>query len=57
MLPDQSRVVRQLVDAETDAILFRHPSLQGLPDLVVEGDGTNHGVHRPNFSVADYISL
>ena len=28
-----------LVDAETSAILFRHPTLRGIPDLVVEGDG------------------
>jgi hypothetical protein len=29
----------RLVDPESGAILFRHPSLRGIPDLVVEGDG------------------
>jgi len=29
----------RLVDGESGAILFRHPTLRGLPDLVVEGDG------------------
>jgi len=38
-LPDQLRSMRQSVDAGTGAILFRHPTLQGIPDLVVEGDG------------------
>jgi hypothetical protein len=38
-LPDQLRSMRQSLDAETGAILFRHPTLQGIPDLVVEGDG------------------
>jgi hypothetical protein len=27
------------LDPESGAILFRHPSLRGIPDLVVEGDG------------------
>ena len=31
--------MRQSVDPETGAILFRHPNLTGIPDLVVEGDG------------------
>ena len=38
-LPDQLRSTRQSVDADTGAILFRHSTLQGIPDLVVEGDG------------------
>ena len=38
-LPDQLRSMHQSVDADTGAILFRHPTLQGIPDLVVEGDG------------------
>jgi hypothetical protein len=29
----------RLVDAETGAILFRHLTLRGIPDLVAEGDG------------------
>jgi hypothetical protein len=31
--------MERLVDAETGAILFRNPTLRGIPDLVVEGDG------------------
>ena len=31
--------MRQSVDADTGAILFRHPTLQCIPDLVVEGYG------------------
>ena len=27
------------VDPASGAILFRHPTLRGVPDLVVEGDG------------------
>ena len=38
-LPDQLRNMRQSVDPDTGAILFRHPTLQGIPDLVVEADG------------------
>ena len=30
-LPDQLRSMRQSVDADTGAILFRHPTLQGIP--------------------------
>jgi hypothetical protein len=29
----------RLVDMDSGAILFRHPTLKGIPDLVVEGDG------------------
>ncbi|MFW6732806.1 MAG: hypothetical protein ACODUE_13925 [Synechococcus sp.] len=38
-LTTQLKGMERLVDGETGAILFRHPSLRGLPDLVVEGDG------------------
>jgi hypothetical protein len=38
-LPMQLRQMRQSVDPETGAILFRHPFLHGIPDRVVEGDG------------------
>jgi hypothetical protein len=38
-LTSQLRGMERLVDAETGAILFRHPNLRGIPDLVVEGDG------------------
>ena len=31
--------MRQSVDPETGAILFRHQSLTGVPDRVVEGEG------------------
>ena len=35
----QLKAMERLVDPETGAILFRHPTLRGIPDLVVEGDG------------------
>jgi len=38
-LTTQIKGMERLVDGETGAILFRHPTLRGLPDLVVEGDG------------------
>lgn len=38
-LTTQIKGMERLVDAETGAILFRHPTLRGIPDLVVEGDG------------------
>jgi hypothetical protein len=38
-LTTQIKSMVRLVDAETGAILFRHPTLRGIPDLVVEGDG------------------
>jgi hypothetical protein len=38
-LTTQLKSMERLVDAETGAILFRHPTLRGIPDLVVEGDG------------------
>ena len=31
--------MERLVDADSCAILFRHPSLRGSPDLALEGDG------------------
>jgi hypothetical protein len=31
--------MERLVDSDSRATLFRHPSLRGIPDLVVEGDG------------------
>jgi hypothetical protein len=38
-LTAQLKHMDRLVDGESGAILFRHPTLRGLPDLVVEGDG------------------
>jgi len=38
-LTAQLKGMDRLVDSESGAILFRHPTLRGLPDLVVEGDG------------------
>jgi hypothetical protein len=38
-LTSQLKSMERLVDPETGAILFRHPTLRGIPDLVVEGDG------------------
>ena len=38
-LSHQLKGMERLVDADSGAILFRHPSLRGIPDLVVEGDG------------------
>ncbi|MFM7265576.1 MAG: hypothetical protein ACKOZW_08325 [Cyanobium sp.] len=38
-LTAQLKGMDRLVDGESGAILFRHPTLRGLPDLVVEGDG------------------
>ena len=35
----QLKCMERLVDADRGAILFRHPSLRGIPDLVLEGDG------------------
>lgn len=35
----QLKGIERLVDTETGAILFRHHTLRGIPDLVVEGDG------------------
>lgn len=38
-LTAQLKDMDRLVDSKSGAILFRHPTLRGLPDLVVEGDG------------------
>lgn len=38
-LTAQPKDMDRLVDGESGAILFRHPTLRGLPDLVVEGYG------------------
>ena len=38
-LTTQLKSMDHLVYPETGAILFRHPTLRGIPDLVVEGDG------------------
>jgi hypothetical protein len=38
-LTAQLKSMDRRVDGETGAILFRHPTLRGVPDLVVEGDG------------------
>jgi hypothetical protein len=47
--------MRQTLDAETGAILFRHPTLQGIPDLVVEGDGYTMEFLGPNLLRLDII--
>jgi hypothetical protein len=46
-LTTQLKSMERLVDAETGAILFRHPTLRGIPDLVVEGDGYTLGFIGP----------
>ena len=38
-LSKQLRKMRQSMDPETGAILFRHHLMKGVPDRVVEGDG------------------
>ena len=54
-LPDKLRSMLQTLDAETGAILFRHPTLQGIPDLVVEGDGYTMEFLGPNLLCLDII--
>jgi hypothetical protein len=54
-LPDQLRNMRQSVDAATGAILFRHPTLQGIPDLVVEGDGYTMEFIGPTLLCLDIV--
>ena len=39
LLTTQLKGLQRLVDAETGPILFRHPTLRGIPDPVIEGDG------------------
>ena len=38
-LSKQLRQMHQSVDPQTGAILFRHRSMTGVPDRVVEGEG------------------
>ena len=38
-LTSQLKGMERLVDGQTGSILFRHPELRGIPNLVVEGDG------------------
>jgi hypothetical protein len=38
-LSAQLKWMQLRLDPESGAILFRHPTLRGIPDLVVEGDG------------------
>jgi len=38
-LSTQLERMERLVVADSGVILFRHPSLRGIPDLVLEGDG------------------
>jgi hypothetical protein len=38
-LSKQLREMRQSMDPETGAILFRHHTMTGVPDRVVEGEG------------------
>ena len=54
-LADQLRNMRQSVDPDTGAILFRHPTLQGIPDLVVEADGYTMEFIGPTLLCLDII--
>jgi hypothetical protein len=38
-LAKQLRAMQQTIDPDTGAILFRHTTLVGIPDRVVEGNG------------------
>jgi hypothetical protein len=38
-LSAQLKWMQLLLDPDSGAILFRQPTLRGVPDLVVEGDG------------------
>ena len=38
-LSAQLKWMQLLLDPDSGAILFRHPTLRGVPDRVVEGDG------------------
>ncbi|MCU0528705.1 MAG: hypothetical protein MUD04_04260 [Cyanobium sp. Prado107] len=38
-LSAQLEGMERVLDADTAAIPFRHPTLRGIPDLVLEGDG------------------
>jgi len=39
ILSKQLREMRQSVDPETGGILFRHHSMMGVPDRMVDGEG------------------
>ena len=52
-LTAQLKDMDRLVDSESGAILFRHPTLRGLPDLVVEGDGYTLEVIGPTLLCLD----
>ena len=54
-LTSQLKAMERLVDAETGAILFRHTSLRGIPDLVVEGDGYTMEFIGPTLLCLDII--
>ena len=43
------------LDPESGAILFRHPTLKGIPDLVVEGDGYTMEFIGPTLLCLDII--
>ena len=54
-LPEQLRGMRQSVDPSTGAILFRHPTLCGIPDLVVEADGYTMEFIGPTLLCLDIV--
>jgi hypothetical protein len=54
-LPQQLRGMRQSDDPDTDAILFRHATLKGIPDLVVEADGYTMEFIGPTLLCLDIV--
>jgi hypothetical protein len=50
-----ARSMCQSLDAETGAILFRHPTVQGIPNLLVEGDGYTMKFMGPTLLCLDII--
>jgi hypothetical protein len=54
-LSTQLEGMERLVYGENGAILFRHPTLQGIPDLVVEGDGYTMEFIGPTLLCLDII--
>ena len=50
-----ARSMCQSLDAETEAILFRHPTVQGIPNLLVEGDGYTMEFMGPTLLGLDII--
>jgi hypothetical protein len=54
-LPQQLRGMRQSVDPDTGAILFRHATLKGIPDLVVEADGYTMEFIGPTLLCLDIV--